>query len=716
MYLNNKLLVKSEHKKFLVKLKYCILILYLNITNYILNKMSNIVVFASGSGTNFDAIVQATLSKVINGNVKLLICNNENAGVVKLATDYGIPVLNAKYTQGSDRSTYYDQICQQLFDLDYDIDLIVLAGWMLIVSPNFIDIMEQYKCSMINLHPALPGQFPGINAINRAWKSYQNNEITESGLMVHYVASKLDGGEVIDFKIIPFYPDDTFESFKQRLQWFEKPTLLGAINKVLTNHTSNITFNKDYESIKMAQNCDHSTDFEVELAIKGKVRDCFSAKCSDITQPYLIIYHSDRLSAFDHHICNVNGKGNILMLQNIWWMHQTEHIIRNHYINHNGNSLIVDKCQRIPIEVVVRGYITGSTSTSLWTHYNKGVRNYCGNNLPEGLVKNQKLENYLITPTTKDIEDKPISPQEIVESNLLSQTSWDYIADKAMQLFKYGSQIADEKNLILVDTKYEFGFDCYGEIILVDEIHTSDSSRYWLKSTYQERFDNGQEPEKLDKDAIRDWLTTNSNPRDNDFIPPEIPNDVKDSVFSAYQTLYETLTGIKAKRIASYDENNNDMKVEQYWLAIDDINNSVKHIKSVMNTVIIMAGSVSDADHVLKIVEELSKVNIMAKVHYASAHRETDKVKKILDGYNIIGNRLGTDYIYVTVAGMSNALSGVVAANVNDPVIACPPFKDKIDMIVDINSTLRCPKGVPVMTVLNTFNVAQACYRIFNMK
>ena len=272
------------------------------------------------------------------------------------------------------------------------------------------------------------------------------------------------------------------------------------------------------------------------ILYSGKVRDIYEHENSN----KLYIKTTDRLSSFDKHICNLKNKGKILTLICAFMFKKTKHIISNHYISHINNILVVKKCVPAKIEFVVRGYITGNTKTSLWTHYNNGVRNYCGIQFPDNLKKNQKLEEPVITPTTKDIEDIPISKEEIINRNYMTQNECDFVYEKAMELFKYGQKMADNAGFILVDTKYEFGKDENNNIILIDEIHTCDSSRYWIKKTYQNRFKNNIEPEKLDKDTIRDWVKSQCNPYIDEI--PDIPEDFKKKTIESYRYFYESIS------------------------------------------------------------------------------------------------------------------------------------------------------------------------------
>jgi len=442
----------------------------------------------------------------------------------------------------------------------------------------------------------------------------------------------------------------------------------------------------------------------MELIKKGKVRDIFYYKSYP---SYLLLYHSDRLSSFDSYICNINGKGNSLMLLSIWWMNQTKNIIKNHYINHYKNYMLVKKCIVIPIEFVVRGYITGSTNTSLWTHYKNGTRNYCGIDLPDCLLKNQKLETPILTPTTKsDEHDELISCDEIIKRQILTEEQFKYLEKKALELFKYGQEIADSKGLILVDTKYEFGIDIKGELILVDEIHTGDSSRYWLKKSYQSLFEMNQEPNKIDKDSVRDYIKSVCPDPYNNPIPSEseIPPNIKTKVIEGYNTLYQKITGYHLNT----EHNLGNLKNLTDHTYID----LLYHNLTDKLIVVILSGSNSDNEHVSKIEHHLDKFNICNESYVISAHKNTSKLLNTLDSYNKLQY---IKIVYITVAGRSNALSGVVACNTNYPVIACPPFKDNLDMMININSTLQCPSKVPVLTVLEPENVAISCQRILMM-
>ena len=270
----------------------------------------------------------------------------------------------------------------------------------------------------------------------------------------------------------------------------------------------------------------------------GKVRDQY-----DLGK-YLALITTDRQSAFDRVLASIPFKGQVLNMASAWWFDKTKHIIDNHVINMaDPNVIIAKKCEVFPIEFVVRGFITGSTSTSLWTVYNNGDREYCGNILPKGLEKNQRLESNMLTPTTKEEHhDRPITPSEIVSEKWMTQDDWDYCSQKALELFEFGQKKAKENGMILVDTKYEMGKDEDGNILLIDEIHTPDSSRYWVADTYEDRMKNGEEPQNIDKEFLRLWFVDNCDPYKDKELPPA-PEELIVELSSRYIYLYETITG-----------------------------------------------------------------------------------------------------------------------------------------------------------------------------
>ena len=270
----------------------------------------------------------------------------------------------------------------------------------------------------------------------------------------------------------------------------------------------------------------------------GKVRDIY------IGDETITLVATDRHSSFDRIIAHVPFKGEVLNQISAFWFENTKDIIDNHVVSiPDPNVLIARKCKPLPIEAVMRGYITGVTGTSLWTHYTDGKRDFGNFILPEELKKNQKLPEALFTPTTKsDEHDRPITPSEIVDEGLLSQEMIDEVERVAKALFARGQEIALSHGLILVDTKYEFGLDTDGKLTLIDEIHTPDSSRYWKADSYQARFDKGEEPEYFDKEFLRLWFKDNCDPY-KDEVLPEAPQELVAELSRRYIEIYESITG-----------------------------------------------------------------------------------------------------------------------------------------------------------------------------
>jgi phosphoribosylaminoimidazole-succinocarboxamide synthase len=289
-------------------------------------------------------------------------------------------------------------------------------------------------------------------------------------------------------------------------------------------------------------NCLSDTDLDLgPRAVRhaGKVRDTY------LLGGLAILVTTDRLSAFDRALASIPFKGQVLNQTSAWWMHNTHDIVPNALLATPDPCVsVMTRCDVVPIEFVVRGFMTGSTSTSLWTHYNNGERNYCGNAFPDGMTKNQRLERNVVTPTTKAADhDEPISPKEIVARGLATQALWDAASAAALALFARGQAVALSRGLLLVDTKYEFGVDAEGGLRLIDEIHTPDSSRYWLADTYEDRVAAGLEPQSIDKEFVRLWFRERCDPY-ADAVLPEAPAPLVAELSRRYVTLYERITGL----------------------------------------------------------------------------------------------------------------------------------------------------------------------------
>ncbi len=298
----------------------------------------------------------------------------------------------------------------------------------------------------------------------------------------------------------------------------------------------------DPESQRLLGNCLTDAFFpELPGHQSGKVRESY-----DLPDGRRIMIATDRQSAFDHVLAAVPYKGQVLNQTAMFWFDKTKDICANHVIDApDPNVVVARRLDMLPVEMVVRDYITGSTETSIWPMYERGERVLYGLEFPDGLVKNQKLPDTILTPTTKAAQgehDAPVTAAEIVERRLLSQTEWDELAELSLALFARGREIAKDNGLILVDTKYEFGTDATGHITLADEIHTPDSSRYWIAESYTQRLEAGDEPESLDKEFLRLWIRSQCDPY-NDPIP-KIPAATLMEFSAKYVKLYEKVTGL----------------------------------------------------------------------------------------------------------------------------------------------------------------------------
>lgn len=282
------------------------------------------------------------------------------------------------------------------------------------------------------------------------------------------------------------------------------------------------------------------TDFSaLGKAYRGKVRDNYSRD----GQRWIVA--TDRISAFDRVLGTLPFKGQVLNGVAAWWFEHTRNIAPNHIIDIvDPNVTLAVDCDPLPVEMVVRAYITGVTSTSIWTHYARGERLFCGHALPDGLVKHQRLPEPILTPSTKAPQgghDMSASREEILEMAAISARDFDEAAEYAMGLFAAGQKHCKEQGLILVDTKYEFGRTPAGKLVVIDEIHTPDSSRYWLAATYEERMTSGVDPHALDKDHVRRWLADKGFRGDGE-IPP-IPTSVRIEASRRYIQACDTIRG-----------------------------------------------------------------------------------------------------------------------------------------------------------------------------
>ncbi len=272
----------------------------------------------------------------------------------------------------------------------------------------------------------------------------------------------------------------------------------------------------------------------------GKVRDVYTKN------DRVILISTDRQSAFDEQWCAIPLKGQVLNQLSNWWFDKVKDVMPTHVVaTPDPNVTAATALKMMKFEVVVRSYLTGSTSTSVWVNYEKGNRNFCGNPLPDGMRKNQKLQEILFTPSTKPEtgHDESMSPEGLIALGVTNRAEIDRVKDFAFALFRRGQEVAAKRGLILVDTKYEMGYDRDGTLRVGDEVHTPDSSRYWIAASYEKRFAEGREPESLDKEFFRLWLRENGYTGD-DGPKPVVTDDVRVMLAAKYIDLYEKMTGM----------------------------------------------------------------------------------------------------------------------------------------------------------------------------
>ena len=637
--------------------------------------MLNLTVFCSGEGSSVLALDVMRTETGMPFNINRIVCNNRNSLVNDYCKQPNAPKLSLVEwdKENNIREEYEQLLYNSIKDILGETDYILFLGWNFVVSKNFI---QRLNVTILNLHPALPGKYVGTgrHCIESALRDNRDNGLTHTGSMIHEVTPELDRGPVLDSISVPIQSGDTYESLRDRIKGYEKGMLLSVVNRLIKQQT---------ERVLNESNNDNGV-------YVGKVRTV-----QDIGNNTLLLTASDRLSAFDKHVCNVPGKGYCLNAMSEWWFNATRCIIDNHFLYSEGPYLVARKTNPIKLEIIVRAYMTGSSSTSILKMYEAGQREIYGIKFRDGYRAHEKLDNVVVTPTTKGEHDHPITPDEIVEQGYLSREDYNFIQDRALKLFEFGQTEAAKKGLILVDTKYEFGRLPNGKIILIDELHTCDSSRYWLVEDPLAYNLYNPNPQKLDKDIIRDHIKKT----DSYKVPDELITRVGD-VYAQY--LMKLNPNVSRDDIfRNYQDR--DIFINEYFK---------KHHPEL---VVVIAGSRSDEEWVTKIRKELDKKHLNNTAYYSSAHKNTLEVMGILDSYRSENLPVKRKIVYITVAGRSNALSGVVASNVEYPVFAVPPYKDKLDFQVNINSTLQCPSKVPVMTVLEPGNVALAIEKIFNL-
>mgnify|MGYP000483526241 CR=1 FL=1 len=423
-----------------------------------------------------------------------------------------------------------------------------------------------------------------------------------------------------------------FENQSDQTLFYElRSRLLSVMSNILLNQ-----YQTTEETIMTTE------PYPFTLVKHGKVRDCY-----DVGYGVLAMVHTDNQSAFDRHICTIPQKGALLTATAANWFMKLHTIgIQTHYLSHYSNVMFVKRCQMLPVEMVIRGYITGSTSTSLWTHYERGERNYCGINFEDNLKKNQHLLSSVITPTTKQGADQPISGEQVVERGLMTLDQFDHCSYITHQVFAFGQFVASQQGLILADTKYEFGIDDNGTILLCDEVHTCDSSRFWHSSSYMERFLAGEEPEKFDKDIVRDYVRERCDPYNEPL--PKIP----DSLISQAERVYINFYQILFNTPFEYHEPLplHDL-VAQYFTTF--------HYEQVT----IYGESTKQIEEIKEIQKELTSLNIYSTIYFCSGYKEPTKLVKMIEGQP---RRITVN---ITVSNGSDSLPSICSHNSPYPTI-----------------------------------------------
>jgi phosphoribosylaminoimidazole-succinocarboxamide synthase len=425
---------------------------------------------------------------------------------------------------------------------------------------------------------------------------------------------------------------------------------------------------------------------QLEKIHSGKVRESFR-----LGPDRRLIAVTDRISCFDKILKTpVPHKGAVLNGISNYWFEATRDIVENHFIESvDPNITIVKEAVPVRIEVIVRGYLAGS----MWRNYEKGRREFSGVGVPDGLKKNDRFEKPIVTPTTKEESDREITSEDIVNEGWASAETYGQMKEISLKLFERGSKKLSEKKIILVDTKYEFGL-LDGKIILIDEIHTPDSSRFWLLDKYERNSENVDSP---DKEYVRAWLLKNAA---GSKLPDELPEEVVKETTRRYLGLHELITG---KSLKSRSEGGG-IKSRIY-------SNLVKKGVIKDGYVALIMGSPADDGHCEKIKKCVEKYGVMAEKRVVSAHKNGGEVIGMLEEYN---DSIEPGAI-IAVAGRSNGLGGALAAGSALPVFNCPPFKDTADMVINLNSSLIMPSKVPAATVIEPENAALAALRSLNL-
>lgn len=415
----------------------------------------------------------------------------------------------------------------------------------------------------------------------------------------------------------------------------------------------------------------------------GKVRDSFRVEPTT-----RLIVTTDRISAFDRVLQNaIPDKGAVLNGLAAFWFARTSDIVSNHLIKTvDPQACLVREVEPIRVEMIVRGYLTGS----MWRRYAQGARVFSGTRVEDGLRQHARFKSPILTPTTKEESDREITPEEIVSSGLVSEALYEEMVRASMRLFEVGTELLAARDILLVDTKYEFGI-LDGRLMLIDELHTPDSSRFWTAESYER---DPLDPFNLDKEFIRAHLLSHGAAGTAAALPPEVVEEAA----ARYREIYRIVTG---REVESSHE------VAPQRLCANLVREGI--IKD--GFVVIVMGSPSDAEHCRRIAEVLASYDVFVDMRVVSAHRNPEDIASVLADY---ADAVEPGAI-IAVAGLSNGLGGALAGSTVLPVVNCPPFKDTADLLANLNSSLMMPPGVPAVTATTPHSAALAALRSLNL-
>ena len=433
----------------------------------------------------------------------------------------------------------------------------------------------------------------------------------------------------------------------------------------------------------------HFASPQLPLLHRGKVRDSLRAPSGD-----RLIIVTDRLSAFDSVLeTAIPHKGAVLNGLANFWFAKTAHIIPNHVLKLvDANAMLVKEAAPIKVEMIVRHYLTGS----MWRGYQAGQRTFSGVTVPDGLTKHQQFPAPIVTPTTKEESDREITPENLVSEGWVSKELYDQMAEKALQLFQVGSDMLAAQNIILVDTKYEFGL-LNGELILIDEIHTPDSSRFWAADDYAR---NPEGVEQMDKEYVRQWLIAN---KQDGLYPRALSPEVTTEASRRYLDIYQRIVG-RALPTAGEDTAGGNVATRL-------VGNLVRAGLMKDAWVNIVMGSPDDKERCLEIRAFFEGYGVFTQLRVISAHKNGEEITGMAD----VWNRSIEPGVIIAVASLSNGLGGALAASVNVPVISCPSWQDFAELTANLNSSVIMPSATPSLTVVRPDNAAQAALRCLNV-